>query len=138
MAFAISCVTAMRMEISVKTAMRKEIDELSGMPVSQLRQEYIEAFGEQSRSNHKQFLFCRIAWRIQALAKAASLSELAAAHSKSPTTQICAFGRPGPSSGQISLRSQTQRNPQSGRRSTRGYHRRELTWNANIRAAASL
>jgi hypothetical protein len=60
----------------METAMRKEIDELSRMTVGQLRQKYLEAFGEQSRSNHKQFLFRRIAWRIQALAEG-GLSERA-------------------------------------------------------------
>ena len=61
--------TAMRTENGMETAMRKEIDELSRMTVGQLRQKYIEAFGEESRSNHRQFLFRRIAWRIQALAE---------------------------------------------------------------------
>ena len=51
----------MRMENGMETAMRKEIDELSRMTVGQLRQKYLEAFGEESRSNHKQFLFRRIA-----------------------------------------------------------------------------
>src|SRR5579862_8674120 len=64
------------MENNVETAMRKEIDELSTMPVGQLRQKYLEVFGEESRSNHKQFLFRRIAWRIQALAEG-GLSERA-------------------------------------------------------------
>jgi hypothetical protein len=68
--------TAMRMESSLENAMRKEIDELSRMTVAQLRQRYIEAFGEESQSNHKQFLFRRIAWRIQALAEG-GLSERA-------------------------------------------------------------
>jgi hypothetical protein len=68
--------TAMRMESTVGAAMRKEIDELSRMTVSQLRQKYLEAFGEESRSNHKQFLFRRIAWRIQAIAEG-GLSERA-------------------------------------------------------------
>jgi hypothetical protein len=68
--------TAMRMEANVESAMRKEIDELSRMAVSQLRQKYLEAFGEESRSNHKQFLFRRIAWRIQANAEG-GLSERA-------------------------------------------------------------
>ena len=66
----------MRMENSVETAMRKQIDELSRMTVVQLRQKYLEVFGEGSRSNHKQFLFRRIAWRIQALAEG-GLSERA-------------------------------------------------------------
>lgn len=66
----------MRTENRVESAMRKEIDELSRMTVRQLRQKYLEAFGEESRSNHKQFLFRRIAWRIQALAEG-GLSERA-------------------------------------------------------------
>src|SRR5258708_39351884 len=68
--------TAMRMENEVETAMRKEIDELSRMTVGQLRQKYPGVFGEESRSRHRQFLFRRIAWRIQALAEG-GLSERA-------------------------------------------------------------
>jgi hypothetical protein len=36
------------------------------MTVGQLKNKYEGVFGEASRSNHKQFLFRRIAWRIQA------------------------------------------------------------------------
>jgi hypothetical protein len=36
------------------------------MTVGQLKDKYREVFEEESRSNHKQFLFRRIAWRIQA------------------------------------------------------------------------
>jgi hypothetical protein len=39
------------------------------MTVSQLRQKHAEVFGEETRSHHKQFLFRRLAWRIQALAE---------------------------------------------------------------------
>jgi hypothetical protein len=67
---------AMRTENNVETTMRKQIDELSKMSVSQLRQKYLEAFGEEARSHHRQFLFRRIAWRIQALAEG-GLSERA-------------------------------------------------------------
>jgi len=49
--------------------MQKEIDELSRMTVGQFHKKYLEVFGEETRSNHKQFLFRRIAWRIQALAE---------------------------------------------------------------------
>jgi len=66
----------MRMESHVETAMRKQIDELSKMTVAQLRQKHLEAFGEEARSRHRQFLFRRIAWRIQALAEG-GLSERA-------------------------------------------------------------
>src|SRR5437762_4086683 len=68
--------TALIKEKVVQTAMQKEIEELSRMTVGQLRQKYMEVFGEESRSNHKQFLFRRIAWRIQALAEG-GLSERA-------------------------------------------------------------
>jgi hypothetical protein len=68
--------TAVRKENDLETAMRKQIEELSRMTVSQLRQKHLEVFGEESRSNHKQFLFRRIAWRIQALAEG-GLSERA-------------------------------------------------------------
>jgi hypothetical protein len=36
------------------------------MTVRELRGRDREVFGEESRSNHKQFLFRRIAWRLQA------------------------------------------------------------------------
>jgi len=70
--------TALRKEKRVETAMQtqKEIEALSRMTVGHLRQKYLELFGEESRSNHKQFLFRRIAWRIQALAEG-GLSERA-------------------------------------------------------------
>jgi hypothetical protein len=48
--------TALRKEKRVETAMQmqKEIEALSRMTVGQLRQKYLEVFGEESRSNHKQ------------------------------------------------------------------------------------
>jgi hypothetical protein len=48
---------------------REQIDALRLMTVGQLRERYRELFGEESRSSNKQFLFRRIAWRIQALAE---------------------------------------------------------------------
>jgi len=35
------------------------------MTTAQFKDKYREVFGEETRSNHKQFLFRRIAWRIQ-------------------------------------------------------------------------
>lgn len=55
-------VKAMRTE----TEIREEIEALRNLTTAQLKQKYREVFGEESRSNHKQFLFRRIAWRIQA------------------------------------------------------------------------
>ena len=39
---------------------------LKGMTVHELQDRYIEVFGERTRSNHKQYLIKRIAWRLQA------------------------------------------------------------------------
>jgi len=47
----------------------REIDGLRHQSVGQLRVKYLEVFGLESRSNHKQFLVRRIAWRLQANAE---------------------------------------------------------------------
>jgi hypothetical protein len=54
----------------------KEIEGLRRLTVGGLRDKYREVFGEESRSNHKDFLFRRIAWRLQANAEG-GLSERA-------------------------------------------------------------
>lgn len=54
----------------------KEIRQLSRMTVGELRDKYLDVFGEENRSRHKEFLRKRIAWRIQALAEG-GLSERA-------------------------------------------------------------
>ena len=54
----------------------EQIEEMKHMTVGQLREKYRQVFGEETRSHHKQFLFRRIAWRIQALAEG-GLSERA-------------------------------------------------------------
>ena len=68
--------TALRKEKVVETTIQKQIDDLARMTVGQLKQKYLEVFGDETRSGHKQFLFRRIAWRIQALAEG-GLSERA-------------------------------------------------------------
>ena len=45
---------------------REEIEGLRHLTTAQLKERYRDVFGEASRSNHKQFLFRRVAWRIQA------------------------------------------------------------------------
>ncbi len=47
----------------------QEVQGLSRMTVGELRDKYLEVFGEETRSYHKEFLRKRIAWRIQALAE---------------------------------------------------------------------
>jgi len=56
----------MRTETISSTALREQIESLRQMTVGQLKTKYQEVFGEVSRSNHKRFLFRRIAWRMQA------------------------------------------------------------------------
>ncbi|MCB9850825.1 MAG: DUF2924 domain-containing protein [Phycisphaerales bacterium] len=55
---------------------RKEIAALQKMTVPELRQRHIELFGEPNRSGNRQYLFRRIAWRLQAQAEG-GLSERA-------------------------------------------------------------
>jgi hypothetical protein len=57
-------------------AVLKEIESLRYATVTQLKDKYREAFGEDTHSNHKEFLFRRIAWRLQARAEG-DLSERA-------------------------------------------------------------
>ena len=52
-----------------ETQIREQIEGLRHMTVGQLKDKYREAFDETSRSNHKQFLFRRIAWRLEHVAK---------------------------------------------------------------------
>ena len=68
--------TPPRKEKDLATRISEQIEALKHMTVRQLRERYQEVFGQESRSNHKQFLFRRIAWRLQAQAEG-GLSERA-------------------------------------------------------------
>src|SRR2546427_1865089 len=52
------------------------IEQLRGLSVAALKIRFRELFGEESKSSNKQFLFRRIAWRLQANAEG-DLSERA-------------------------------------------------------------
>ncbi len=56
--------------------MEQTLSALGRMTVGQLRDKYLEVFGEPSRSGNKDFLSKRIAWRVQSLAEG-TLSERA-------------------------------------------------------------
>ena len=57
----------MRQQTTVDSSkLRAEIEGLRHLTTGQLKDRYREVFSEESRSNHKQFLVRRIAWRIQA------------------------------------------------------------------------
>lgn len=46
-----------------------QISQLQDLKIPELREKYQELFGDESRTWNKQFLFRRIAWRLQALAE---------------------------------------------------------------------
>jgi hypothetical protein len=50
----------------MKLNIGKEVSAMTRMTVRQLKDRYEEVFGEACRSNHKQWLVKRIAWRLQA------------------------------------------------------------------------
>jgi len=56
--------------------LNRQIHELRQMTTAQLQRKYCELFGQQSHSNHKNYLFRRVAWRVQALVEG-GLSERA-------------------------------------------------------------
>src|SRR3712207_6737612 len=64
------------MSSSGMQGMEQTVAALGRMTVGQLRQRYLEVFGEPSRSGNRDFLFKRLAWRIQSLAEG-TLSERA-------------------------------------------------------------
>jgi hypothetical protein len=47
-------------------AVVQAVEELRGLNVADLKLRYLALFGEESKSSNKQFLFRRIAWRLQA------------------------------------------------------------------------
>lgn len=51
------------------TDIAREVRALRKMTVGQLRDRYAEVFGEETRSHHKDYLWKRIAWRMQVLAE---------------------------------------------------------------------
>jgi hypothetical protein len=55
-----------RKDKNVDPSVVRAIEELRSLRVAALKLKYRELFGEDSRSSNKQFLFRRIAWRLQA------------------------------------------------------------------------
>ena len=63
-------------EKGMNAELSEHIDQLRHMTTAQLQLKYRELFGQASHSNHKDYLFRRVAWRLQALAEG-GLSERA-------------------------------------------------------------
>jgi hypothetical protein len=74
----------------------KKIRALDGMTIGELREKYLEVFGEATRSGNKRFLVRRIAWQLQALreggisararARAAELADESYLRTRAPST----------------------------------------------------
>src|SRR5947209_4296527 len=58
------------------TSIDQTLAALGNMTAAQLREQYLQVFGEPARTGNKTFLFKRVAWRIQSLAEG-GLSERA-------------------------------------------------------------
>ena len=63
-------------EKGMNAELNQHINQLRHMTTAQLQLKYRELFGQPSHSNHKDYLFRRVAWRMQALAEG-DLSERA-------------------------------------------------------------
>jgi len=63
-------------EKGMNAELNQHIDQLRQMTTAQLQLKYRELFGQPSHSNHKDYLFRRVAWRMQAVAEG-GLSERA-------------------------------------------------------------
>jgi hypothetical protein len=68
--------TARERNKTVDTAVLREMESLRRASMADLRKKYQEVFQEETRCRHRQHLFRRIAWRLQALAEG-DLSERA-------------------------------------------------------------
>jgi hypothetical protein len=64
-----------------------EMDQLRNLKTADLRAKYQEAFGVETRSSNKQFLFRRLAWRLQARAEG-DLSERARRRAAGPAAPV--------------------------------------------------
>src|SRR5258708_35200093 len=77
--------------------LNQHIDDLRHLTTTQLQLKYRELFGQPSHSNHKDYLFRRVAWRMQAVAEG-GLSERARAYALEIATEadlrLCAPKKP--------------------------------------------
>ncbi len=75
----------------------QNIVDLRDLTTAQLQRKYEELFGQASHSNHKNYLFRRVAWRLQALAEG-GLSERARQYAHEIATdadlRLCAPKKP--------------------------------------------
>ena len=71
----------------MKAELNQHIDQLRQMTTAQLQLKYRELFGQTSHSNHKDYLFRRVAWRVQALVEG-GLSERARQYAREIASDV--------------------------------------------------
>jgi hypothetical protein len=125
-------------EMAVKQTLRggtlntgREIATLKQMTVAELREKYLEVFGELTRAANKDFLFKRIAWRIQSLTegdlserarrRAAELARDADLRTTAPRTPLAAPEGNGAKGAKPSPSAADERVPPPGTVLTRMY-----------------
>jgi hypothetical protein len=77
------------------TAFLMEIENLRRATLADLRSKFSELFQEPTRSRHREHLFRRIAWRLQALAEGDLTERLSEGRRKSPEMPTCEKSRHG-------------------------------------------
>ena len=65
---ALLCLAAVKKEAPVEKSMLAEINRLRKMSVAQLRDEWFRLYGEPTNSRNRDYLWRRLAWRVQELA----------------------------------------------------------------------
>jgi hypothetical protein len=84
-------------ENAMNAELNEHIDQLRHLTTAQLQLKYRELFGQPSHSNHKGYLFRRVAWRMQALEEG-GLSERACQYAREIATdadlRLCAPKKP--------------------------------------------
>ena len=94
--------------------LNRHIDQLRHLTTAQLQLQYRELFGQASHSNHKDYLFRRVAWRLQALAEG-GLSERARQYARQIATdadlRLCAPKRLDPQAVVRVANASRQRDP---------------------------
>ena len=77
----------------MNTAVLMEIEKLRRASLAALREKHREVFQEETRCRHRERLFRRIAWRLQALAEGDLPNALATGRNKSRVMPICGWSR---------------------------------------------
>jgi Protein of unknown function (DUF2924) len=119
--------TATERNKPVETAVLMEIENLRRASMAELRKRYQEVFQDETRCTHREHLFRRIAWRLQALAEG-DLSQRARGRAQqiAPRNFFAAGGERVQTTGDLYRREQDRRLPLPGTLLTRSWKGRTI------------